>query len=217
MSFTTSLWNEIEPIYQKILDLPFNKELRDGTLSENKFAFYMKQDALYLADFSKALAIAGAKSQTAEELKDFLDFATGAVVVERALHENFLQKFDTHIDVEKSPACFAYTHFLLSTASIEDYPVAVAALLPCFWIYREVGLHIHQRAKKNNAYQEWIDTYAGEDFSESVDRAIEITELAAQNSSENVRKRMRGAFIDSTRMEWMFWDSAYRLEQWPVV
>lgn len=216
MSFTTSLWNEIEPIYKRILDLPFNKELTDGTLPENKFAFYMKQDALYLADFSKALAIAGAKSRSADELKDFLDFATGAVVVERALHEGFLQKFDTHIDVGKSPACFSYTHFLLSTASLEDYPVAVAALLPCFWIYREVGLHIHQRAAKNNPYQDWIDTYAGDDFSESVDRAIEITELSAQNSSEAVRERMRSAFVDSTRMEWMFWDSAYRVEQWPV-
>lgn len=216
MSFTNLLWNEIKPIYQKILDLPFNKELTDGTLPENKFAFYMKQDALYLADFSKALAIAGAKSRSADELKDFLDFATGAVVVERALHESFLLKFDTHIDVGKSPACFSYTHFLLSTASIEDFPVAVAALLPCFWIYREVGLHIHQSATKNNPYREWIDTYAGDDFSKSVDRAIEITELAAQNSSEVVSERMKNAFIDSTRMEWMFWDSAYRLEKWPV-
>lgn len=216
MSFTTSLWEEITPICKKILDLPFNKELTEGTLPEDTFAFYMKQDALYLADFSRALAIAGAKSQSADELKDFLDFATGAVVVERALHESFLQKFDTHIDVGKSPACFAYTHFLLSTASMEDYPVAVAALLPCFWIYREVGLHIHQKAAKNNPYQEWIDTYAGDDFSESVDRAIEITELAAQKSSDAVRGRMRSAFADSTRLEWMFWDSAYRKEQWLV-
>ena len=216
MSFTNSLWEEITPIYKKILNLPFNKELTEGTLSEGKFAFYMKQDALYLADFSKALAIAGAKSQNAEELKDFLDFATGAVVVERALHESFLQKFDTHIDVGKSPACFSYTHFLLSTASLEDYPVAVAALLPCFWIYREVGLHIHERSAENNPYREWIDTYAGEDFSKSVDRAIEITERAAKTSSDPVRRRMMHAFIDSTKMEWMFWDSAYRVEQWPV-
>lgn len=216
MRFTQSLWKEIDTIYEKILELSFNRELMNGTLAEDKFAFYMKQDALYLADFSKALAIAGAKSQTAEELKDFLDFATGAVVVERALHESFLKKFDTHIDVGKSPACFSYTHFLLSTATLEDYPVAVAALLPCFWIYREVGLHIHRHAAENNPYQQWIDTYAGEDFSESVDRAIEITDQIAEKSSESVRNRMIRAFIDSSRMEWMFWDSAYRVEEWPV-
>lgn len=216
MSFTDLLWEEITPIYKKILILPFIKKLTQGTLSEDAFAFYMKQDALYLADFSKALAIAGAKSQRTEELQDFLEFATGAIVVERALHESFLQKFDTHIDMGKSPACFLYTHFLLSTVSLEDYPVAVAALLPCFWIYREVGLHIHERSGENNPYREWIETYAGEDFSESVDRAIEITDRIAETSSETVQRRMTQAFKDSSKMEWMFWDSAYRVEQWPV-
>lgn len=91
MKFTENLWKEIEPLYDAILDLPFNRELTDGTLERGKFAFYMKQDALYLADFSKALAIAGTKSSSNEELKDFLDFATGTVVVERALHESFLK------------------------------------------------------------------------------------------------------------------------------
>lgn len=216
MTFTETLWNRISPIYNEILDLPFIRELTEGTLPEEKFAFYMKQDALYLADFSRALAIAGAKSPTTREMRDFLDFSTGAVVVEQALHESFLKKFDTHIDVGKSPACFSYTHFLLSTASLEDYPVAAAALLPCFWIYREVGDNIHQNADRNNPYREWIDTYAGEDFSESVERAIEITELAAADSPEPVRRRMTRAFVDSSRMEWMFWDSAYRVEEWPV-
>lgn len=216
MTFTNTLWEEITPVYEKILELPFNNELMKGSLDEEIFAFYMKQDALYLTDFSRALAIAGTKSNSAEELKDFLDFATGAIVVERALHDSFLKRFDTFIDVDKSPACFSYTNFLLSTAATEDYPVIVAALLPCFWIYREVGLFIHERSADNNPYQEWIDTYAGEDFSESVDRAIEITDLAAGQSSEVVKTRMKKAFIDSSRLEWMFWDSAYRIEQWPV-
>jgi thiaminase (transcriptional activator TenA) len=216
MKFTETLWKEIEPIYDAILELPFNRELTDGSLEREKFAFYMKQDALYLADFSRALAITGARSQSAGELKDFLGFAIGAVVVERSLHDSFLKRFDAHIDVNKSPACFSYTNFLLAMAAMEDYPVAVAALLPCFWIYREVGLHIHQRAAKNNPYQDWIDTYAGKDFSESVDRAIDITDRIAENTSANTRSRMTDKFIDSSRLEWMFWDSAYRIEQWPV-
>lgn len=216
MKFTDSLWDNISEIYSKILDLPFNKELTRGTLPADTFGFYIKQDSLYLEDFSKALAITGAKSNTAGELLDFLDFAKGAVVVERALHDGFLKTFDSHIDVEKSPACLSYTAFLLATASTEDYPVAVASLLPCFWIYREAGLHIHQRASDKNRYREWINTYAGEDFSESVDRAIEITDRVAENSSNATREQMTEAFIQSTRLEWIFWDSAYRLERWPV-
>lgn len=215
MKFTEGLWKEIEPLYEEILSLPFNRELMEGSLKRKKFSFYMKQDALYLADFSKALAMAGTRSHSTEVLKDFLDFATGAVAVERALHESFLKKFDTHIDVGKSPACFSYTNFLIATAAMEEYPVIVAALLPCFWIYREVGLHIHERAAENNPYQEWIDTYAGKDFSQSVDRAIQITEQAADQATKSTRNRMTENFILSAKLEWMFWDSAYKLEKWP--
>jgi thiaminase (transcriptional activator TenA) len=216
MKFTETLWDDIGHIYEAILELPFNKELMNGTLPEDVFAFYMKQDALYLEDFSRALAIAGAKSDSAAELKNFLDFATGAVIVERALHDSFLKKFNTHIDVGKSPACFSYTNFLLSAASNEDYPVAVAALLPCFWIYREVGHHILRSAAGNNAYQDWIDTYAGEEFSESVNKMIEITDHTAHRSSGYQRDKMKRAFVYSTKLEWMFWDSAYKKEEWPV-
>lgn len=216
MKFTKSLWEEIKPVYKEILDLPFNRELTAGTLDREIFSFYIKQDALYLADFSRALAIAGTKSTSPDELKDFLEFATGAIVVERSLHDSFLERYQTHVDVGKSPACFSYTNFLLATTAVEEYPVIVAALLPCFWIYREVGLHIHERATDQNPYQDWIDTYAGEEFSKSVDRAIEITEEAAGKASEATHKRMVKAFVDSTRLEWMFWDSAYRTEEWPV-
>ncbi|MGK7294895.1 MAG: TenA family protein [Candidatus Wenzhouxiangella sp. M2_3B_020] len=216
MTFTESLWNENRTLYRAILELPFNTELTAGTLTEERFAFYVKQDSLYLADFSRALAIAGTRAPQAAELQRFLDFAGEAVAVEQALHDSFLERFDTWIDVGKSPACFAYTHFLLSTAAHASYPVACAALLPCFWIYREVGLYIHERAAQPNPYQDWIDTYAGEDFSQAVDRAIELTERAAEEAGEADRERMRTAFFESTRLEWMFWDSAYRLEEWPI-
>lgn len=214
MTFTKQLWDETQPIYDAILELPFNQELMQGTLRKDRFEFYIKQDALYLADFGRALAIAGVKATDSEVFKQFLDFADGAVVVERALHEHYMTEFDTKLDIEKSPACLAYTHFLLSTAAIRDYPEVVAALLPCFWIYREVGNYIYDRAAKDNFYQDWIDTYAGEEFSEGVDRAIELTDQAAEEATEPQRQAMRKAYEYSARLEWMFWDSAYRLEEW---
>ena len=214
MTFTKQLWDETQPIYDAILELPFNQELMQGTLRKDRFEFYIKQDALYLADFGRALAIAGVKATESEVFKQFLDFADGAVVVERALHEHYMTEFDTRLDIEKSPACLAYTHFLLSTAAIRDYPEVVAALLPCFWIYREVGNYIYDRAAKDNFYQDWIDTYAGEEFSEGVDRAIELTDQAAEEATEPQRQAMRKAYEYSARLEWMFWDSAYRLEEW---
>ena len=45
---------------------------------------------------------------------------------------------------------------------------------------------------------------------------IEATDEAAAGASPTLRERMHRAFTRATQLEWMFWDSAYRLERWPV-
>ena len=48
----------------------------------------------------------------------------------------------TKTELKSTPltlACHHYTSFLTATAWSESYPVVLAALLPCFWIYAEVG------------------------------------------------------------------------------
>ena len=218
MNFTDGLWQQAQPVYQAILDHPFIKELAFGTLSRERFVYYMKQDALYLQDFSRSLAIAGARQPSVPNMQAFLDFAAGVAVVERALHETYLREFDASLDVDRAPACFAYTHFLLATATLGGQAEAIAALLPCFWIYREVGLGIYQQANlATNPYARWLETYAGEQFGEAVAKAIGVCEDVAKSASEAERERMRHAFDRSTRLEWQFWDSAYRMEQWPPV
>lgn len=215
MTFSNTLWQAITPIYEAILAHPFNRELAAGTLASERFRFYMQQDALYLADFGRALAILGGRSDTPERMLAFVRFAEGAVVVERALHEEYFRLFGIeHPTTVQCPSCFAYTNFLLATVAIRSYEEGVAALLPCFWIYRQVGTHIHAQAAAGNPYQRWIDTYAGEEFGRAVEQAIAIADRVAEESSATLREAMKAAFIASSRLEWMFWDAAYRLESW---
>ncbi len=218
MRFTDELWQNIAPIYAQILAHPFIRELTDGTLARERFVFYMKQDALYLQDFSRSLAIAGARAPSVPELQALVSFAGGAVTVERALHESYFREFEATLDVDRAPACFAYTQFMLATAAIGSYAEGVAALLPCFWIYREVGKEIVRRSEgrlEGNPYARWIETYSGVEYDESVAQMIELVEATAAGTTESERDRMRRAFEFSARLEWMFWDSAYRLEVWP--
>lgn len=216
MKFTDHLWNRIKPIYDDILDQPFIRRLADGTLPRETFLFYLKQDTLYLQDFTRALAQAGIRSGENEYMHAFLEFAVGAIAVERQLHEDFYDRYNTSLDVKKSPACFMYTHYLLSRAATGSYAELIGALLPCFWIYREVGLEIYNKASEDNPYSVWIDTYAGEEFNKSVNHAIEITDAVAGEASGKQREEMEEAFVYSTLLEWMFWDSAYRSESWPL-
>lgn len=215
MRFTDELWQEIQPVYQAIITHPFNRELASGELARERFLFYIQQDALYLADFGRALAIVGGRSPTPDRLLTFLQFAQGAVEVERSMHHEYFTLFGvTSPTATQSPACFAYTNYLIATAAYRSYEEGVAALLPCFWIYGAVGTHIYENASADNPYRKWIDTYASDEFAALIDQAIAITEATAHAASETARGLMREAFVTSSRLEWIFWDSAYRLEAW---
>lgn len=208
-------WKAIEDLFAAIVHHPFNGELGKGVLHRDRFLYYIQQDALYLIDYGKALSLLATRSDTPDRMRDFIRFAWGIFTVEEAMHQIYFKEFGVQDPVRiKSPACFAYTNFLLATTALRSYEEGVAAVLPCFWVYREVGLSIYRSATRPNPYQRWIDTYAGKEFVEATERAIEALEDAVVSASEASRNRMLEAFITSTRLEWLFWDSAYRMEQW---
>lgn len=216
-SFTQELWKAIEDRYERILAHPFIDDLKGGTLSKDVFAFYIGQDSLYLQQFARALAMLGARSDRSQHLLEFARFAASGIEVERSMHEDLSKRFGvTEKPQEMSPTCRNYTGFLLSTCALQDQAEGMASVLPCFWIYREVGIHIQERAVAENPYQEWIDMYVSDEFDELVQKALKITDELANEASPELRERMEGAFVQSARYEWMFWDSAYRLEEWPV-
>jgi thiaminase/transcriptional activator TenA len=219
-AFSERAWRGTSALYDRILDLPFNRELAAGTLAEERFRFYMIQDALYLTQYARALAAASAKAPDIEAMQFFAKAAATALVVERALHGGFFAKFG--IDpadaaaAEPSPTCYGYTNFLLATALQDNYASLTAAVLPCFWIYWEVGKHIAAVARPENPYRAWIDTYSDPGFGEAVTTAIAVADRAAVHASEEDRRVMLDKFRRSVQYEWMFWDSAYRREAWLV-
>ena len=219
-SFSRDAWGQNAHIYETIRAMPFNAELAAGTLSEARFKHYITQDAHYLIGFGRALTLAAAKAPDPDRIVQFAKSAEGAIVVERALHGSFFQKYGITADVfaqtPLSPTCHHYVSYLVATAYGEPYEVLLGALLPCFWIYAEVGRDIHGRAAAANPYQAWIDTYAGEEFHTAVRTMIATTDAAAADAAPSLCTRMHAAYTKAAQLEWMFWDSAYRLERWPV-
>ena len=219
--FSDTAWQRIGRLREAIHTLPFNRELADGTLSTMRFRGYIVQDALYLGQYARILALAGARGPDGSVLRAFASCALEAVAVEQALHETYLAQFGVEAaglaDAEPSPDCLGYTSFLLATAYHDPWEVLAAALLPCFWIYWDVGNAISRRADAGNPYRAWIDTYADEGFGEAVRTVIGITDRAAAGTTEAVRARMLGAFVRSSQYEWLFWDGAYQQRGWPAV
>ncbi len=219
-SFSAEAWRRNAGLYAAIRDMPFNAELMRGTLGIDRFRHYVVQDAKYLLGFGQALALAAAKADDPAEIEQFSRGATEAIVVERALHADYFRLFgvapETVAATSQTPVCHHYVSFLLASGYREPLPVHAAALLPCFWVYREVGRHIFAAALPQNPYRAWIDTYAGEEFSVAVDAMIATTDRLARDASPVIVEAMHGAFGLAMRLEWMFWDSAYRLADWPV-
>jgi thiaminase (transcriptional activator TenA) len=218
--FSDRIWQRTSPLRAAIHALPFNTELAAGTLSRDKFQFYIVQDSLYLDQYARALSIAAARGPDGATLRAFSNYAIGAIAVEQALHERYLREFgvnpDTIATAEPSPDCLGYTSFLMAAAYHEPWEVLVAALLPCFWLYWDVGTTIAKTAAPNNPYRAWIDTYADDGFGEAVRAVIATTDQAALTASDTVRDRMTTAFIRSCQYEWLFWDGAWHRRFWPV-
>lgn len=218
MTFSQDVWQRNHDLYQKILALPFNQELASGTLKREVFCHYVIQDAHYLLAYGRALAVAAAKAYEADDVIQFYEAAKIAIIVERSLHADFMQEFEiSKAEFENTPltlACHHYTSFLTATAWSESYPVILAALLPCFWIYAEVGKDIVNQSVVHNPYQAWIDTYAGEEFNTAVRNVIATIDKVAARCDEDTLVKMHAAYRMGAKLEWLFWDSAYQQRQW---
>src|SRR5690606_33264781 len=218
MSFSQELWQRNLGLSQKTLSLPFTPQLAQGTLSREAFSYYVIQDAHYLLAYGRSLAVCAAKAFEADDVIQFADAARIAIVVERSLHDGFMQEFDiTKKEFESTPltlACHHYTSFLTATAWSESYPVLLAALLPCFWIYAEVGKDIVDNSIPNNPYQAWVDTYSGEEFNQAVRNVIATVDKVAARCDADTLEKMHHAYTTAAKLEWLFWDSAYDQRQW---
>jgi thiaminase (transcriptional activator TenA) len=218
-SFAAELWRGITGIYTAILEHPFVTGLADGSLPRESFEYYVVQDALYLRKYARALAAVGSRATVTGETEMFARHASGIVAVEMGLHESLLA--DLGIDpreadaAEEAPTTLAYTSYLLA-ACAGSYAEGVGAVLPCYWIYWEVGKHLLEQGSPDPRYQRWIDTYAGEEFGEEAREVIAVIDRVGREIAPVERERVERHFVATSRYEWMFWDMGYRRETWPV-
>ena len=218
-AFTDELWKSIEPIYGAILRHPFIAGLTDGSLPRSRFEFYAVQDALYLREFARALAVTAARAPKDDWIVMLAEHAAGALRVERSLHEGFFREFGLSaasvVATPLAPTNLAYTHYLLGVAYGAPFHQALAALLPCYWIYWEVGKALARAGSPNPLYARWIETYGSDEFGVIVEAVLAAVNEVAAPLREDERAAMRRHFRTTSRYEWMFWDMGYRAEQWP--
>jgi hydroxymethylpyrimidine/phosphomethylpyrimidine kinase len=208
--FMTELRESAEQHLEAIYRLEFIRGLVEGTLPEQQFAYYLSQDAIYLNGYSRVLSRASAIAPSEEEQLFWARSAQQCLEVESELHRSWLST--RPVQPELGPVTKSYVDHLLASSVAGSYGVLVAAALPCFWLYAEVGATLHSEfqaggAPAGHAYADWLRTYADEDFAAATRQAILFTERAAMAGSEAERRAMALAFGQSSRYEVEFFDA----------
>ncbi len=219
-SFTGQLWRGAAGIYAAILAHPFLAGLTDGSLEPDAFAFYVVQDALYLRGYAQALAEVATRAPDTAGLEMFARHAADVIAVERALHGSLLSELGVDPAsaeaAEPAPTTLAYTSYLLAAARGGSYAEGVGAVLPCYWIYWEVGKELLRRGSPNPRYQQWIRAYGAEEYGDAVRDVITVADGLGPGLAPSERALVHRHFRTTSRYEWMFWDMGYRKQSWPL-
>lgn len=221
MSFTDELREVAEPIWAATLDHPMVAGLGDGTLDPEPFRYWVKQDYVFLIEYSRVFAHGAASAPSLDRMGTFAELLDATINEEMDLHRGYAAEFGiTEADLEAtepSPTTQAYTDFLVRTAATGGFGDLVAVLLPCMWGFNETAQRLAENGLPDDErYAEWIETYAGEDFSELTGWCKELMDTVAADASAADRERYTEVFHTSARYEYQFWDAAWERERWSV-
>jgi thiaminase (transcriptional activator TenA) len=215
------LWADVAPTFDAILRHPFLTGVVDGTLPPARFAHFVVADVHFLGAFARALAFAAGHADDPRDTALLTGAAVASIQGEQEMHATFLaQAGRSAADLEASepsPSVQLYIQTILAHTAQGPFPRALVALLACFWVYWEVGRRLIVQGSPQPRYQRWIDTYGDPDFGETVEAVLDAVDRVGAQVGDVERERLRAIFAQGCRLEWMFWDAAWREERWPIV
>lgn len=211
MSWSKEVWKKSSRIYDSILELEFLKELSEGTLSNDAFGRYIAQDEIYLKNYYHQMNMLAALMEEEHDRNLFLSFAQSGMEGEKALHDMLIEKYGIDTEVDASKVTAGYNAHICEGIATGDPCVALASVLPCMWIYNQVGLHILKHSKlEGNPYKDWIFEYGKEAFTTGVNKVLKMIDGWAAKADMETRKKMDYHYLKAALYEYAFWDYGYQ-------
>ena len=113
----------------------------------------------------------------------FGDLIAG-VTEELKVHRAYARELGINLEsVCLSPACGAYTDFLLRTAWQASLAEIVAAMTPCMRLYAYLGGELARTCGPQHPYRRWIEAYSGEEFQGLAKRLEELLDRVGADRS----------------------------------
>lgn len=205
-AWSAAAWAEAAPVRADVDACPFVRRLASGDLDRAAFTWYLGQDLLYLREYARVLARAAALAPTVDEQRFWAAASVSCLAEEAALHES-------HVDatgLAPAPATVAYTDHLHAVSAAGSYAVLVAAVLPCFVLYTDIGARWRGTFGPDHPFADWLTAYGDETFAASSAEASRIVDAAARSASPAVRAAMSAAYVRSMQLELAFFEAPLR-------
>ena len=202
-------WRRAEPIYRNILGHPFIQGLMDGTLEQEIFNFYIIQDMYYLEQYAKCMTLIAQRIYP-EYQEIFINYAKDTEQEYINVRSYYVGNSD--VQPEIGDVAINYSNFILSACESSDIAVSVAAILPCFWVYNEVGNYLNENALiVDNKYSPWISAYSSQEFDASLAQVIDIFNNLGSYANISIIDQMLDTYYNGTLYEYGFWNEAYHV------
>ena len=222
MGYSDDLRSRAAPIWEREQSHPFVTGIGDGSLSLDRFRYYMRQDYVFLIDFCRAIALAVTKAPNVSDMGWFATLINETLNTEMALHVSFCADFGITegelLATQPSPTTWAYTRHLINTAHQGSAGEIASVILPCSWGYSEIGQKLYREGLPENQplYGRWIEMYNQPEFQELADWLRGFLDRYSSSAGAAELDAIQQTFMVSSQYEYMFWDAAWRMEDWPV-
>ncbi len=218
MLFTELAREKSSIFWERSFEHPFIQELVSGELAPEVFRYYLLQDRYYLEHFSKLYFLIAEKSDS-EEIQAHLrlnaeELKNGEIFVREGFFKELEIGEQEILETSVAPTAYHYVSHMYRQLIDGTVNSAIAGMLPCAWLYHEIGLRLIEVGSPNPLYQKWIETYASEEATVQIVKECDIINRLYQESDEQEQEQMLEAFLISSKMEADFWEMALVLEKW---
>lgn len=213
------LRTECQDMWAKIHDHPFLKEMADGSLPAAKFAFYVGQNLLFLRELAKVAALGVAKATDEQRMREFSEIVGNIMNLEIPKNRELLGEIapDGPEQLIMAPATLAYTRHLLTVAYEGSATDILASFTPCSWSYGELGrAYAPKRPIDQPAYDRWFEFFSSAEYWETLEAGKERLDRLCADLGKAEMQHVSEIFRVSTQLEYLFWDMAYTMQDWPV-
>ncbi|MCX8650497.1 thiaminase II [Gilliamella sp. B2776] len=212
MSSFYSLIKSCQADWDHYIQHEFIQRLGKGTLDITCFQHYLKQDYLFLFNFSRAWGLAVYKSHDLAEMKQSLNSLKTIVEVELDFHIEYCKRWritENELNtLTEARANMAYTQYVLDVGLKGDILDLHIVLAPCLIGYGMIANWLkkqHWYNAKNNPYSSWIKMYVTKEFQQAMQNEIAWIDQRLLNIDTNRLEQLKTLFKHATQLEADFW------------